>query len=99
MRYEPPVTIDGKEWWRISLDMRDDQQSWHVYFAFEIGGERHDDSFQTQLATILARTLRGDWEVALTRVMFPGSLPETPSDYEQEVLSWLGRHIVRQAPK
>lgn len=99
VRYEPPVTIDGKQWWRISLDVRDEAQSWHVYFAFEIGGERYDDSFQTQVATALARTLRGDWEVALTRVMFKGSLPEAPTGYEQEVLSWLGQQIGGQAPK
>ncbi|MGC6486242.1 MAG: archaeosortase/exosortase family protein [Planctomycetota bacterium] len=99
VRYEPPVPVDGRLWWRIALDMRDGSQSWHVYFAFEVGGERRDDSFDTQLATVYARALRGDWDVALTRVMLPGPLPEEPTDYETEVLSWLGQQTARRAPK
>lgn len=98
VRYEAPVLVDGRRWWRISLDMRDGTQSWHVYFAFEVGGERRDDSFGTQLATVFARALRGDWDVALTRVMLPGALPETPTDYELEVLTWLGQQTDRRAP-
>lgn len=99
VRYEPPVNIDGRPWWRIALDMRDGSQSWHVYFAFEVGGERRDDSFETQLATIVARALKADWDVALTRVMVPGPLPKAPSDYETEVLTWLGQQTETVEPK
>ena len=31
------------------------------------------------------------WQVKLTRVMLPGALPESPTPYEVEVLTWLGR--------
>ncbi|MGK0153176.1 MAG: hypothetical protein ACI9SE_000120, partial [Neolewinella sp.] len=35
------------------------------------------------------RVLGGSWDVRLTRVMFAGTLPAAPSDYEIEVLTWL----------
>ena len=91
VRYEPPVEIDGRRWWRISLDWADPANSTHVYFAFTVGDERHDDSPATQWEVFRRRLLHDDWEVRLSRVMFPGPLPTAPGDYERRVLTWLGR--------
>jgi len=91
--YAEPVEVDGRLWWRIALDMEDGSLSWHAYFAFEVGGERHDDSFATQLLVMYQRLFRGDWDVRLTRVVLPGKLPAEPTAYEAEVLTWLGRTI------
>ena len=92
LHYEPPVVVAGKQWWRIALDREEiGMGSMHVYFAFEIGGERYNDSAYTQFAAMCQRILGGSWEVRLTRVMFAGGLPATPTDYEVEVLSWLAR--------
>jgi hypothetical protein len=92
VRYEPPVTIDGKPWWRIALDRGGDDVSVHVYFVFEVGGRRHDDSTATQLEVFRQRLL-GEWEVRATRVVFPGPLPPEPTEYERSVLGWLGRTV------
>jgi len=89
IRYGEPFTVGGHRWWPIALDARDPADSWHVYFAFEVDGERRDDSLATQAATLMARALRGEWDVQLTRVMFPGPLPDAVSDYESEILSWI----------
>lgn len=90
LHYEPPVVVAGKQWWRIALD-RDELElnSMHLYFAFEIGGERYDDGVFTQFEAMRQRILGGSWDVRLTRVMFAGNLPAAPSDYEIEVLTWL----------
>lgn len=90
VRYEPPVVIDGKAWWRISLDRESAEMSLHVYFAFEVAGERRDDSSATQFAVFRQRLLGGSWEVRLTRVVLPGPLPAAVTPYETEVLTWLG---------
>lgn len=89
VRYADPVVVGEHLWWPIALDGRDPSDSWHVYFAFEIGGERYDDSFATQAAALMARALRDQWDVQLTRVMFPGSLPESVTEYESEILTWI----------
>ena len=91
LHYESPVECAGKKWWRIALD-RDELglTSMHVYFAFEIGGERYDDSATAQLAAVRQRIFGGSREVRLTRVMFAGALPDAPTEYESEVLTWLG---------
>ena len=44
----------------------------------------------TQLEAIYRRAVEGDWEVALTRVVLPGPLPERPTAYEVDLLTWLG---------
>ncbi len=90
IRYEPPVVVDDRAWWRIALDRGGDDTSAHVYFVFQVGGERRDDSTATQLEVFRQRLL-GHWEVRATRVVFPGPLPEQPTPYEQSVLRWLGR--------
>jgi exosortase len=90
VRYEPAVVVDGVPWWRIALDRGSDEASAHVYFAFEVGGVRHDDSTATQLEVFRQRLL-GEWEVRATRVTFPGPLPAEPGPRERRVLSWLGR--------
>lgn len=91
--YAEPVTVAGKEWWPIALDRRDPTQSWHVYFAFVIDGERRDDSMSSQFAALTARAFRDSWDVQLTRVMFPGPLSTKLTDYEASVLTWLGETI------
>lgn len=88
VRTPPPVEIDGRHWWRVSLDS-DASPSFHAYFAFLIGGERYDDSIATQWEVFKRRLLFDDWQVQLTRVVFPGTLPDQPGDYEIEILRWL----------
>lgn len=92
-RYEPPVFVDGRAWWRIALDRQDAGPTQHVYFAFVVGGERRDDSWRTQLEVLGHRVLGGQWDVGLTRVMFDGPLPGEPGPREREVLQWLGRLV------
>ncbi|MCU0862439.1 MAG: exosortase/archaeosortase family protein [Planctomycetes bacterium] len=89
VRYEPPVRIDGRSWWPIGLDHDDPSRAAHVYFAFEVGGRRLDDSPATQFAVFWQRLTGGSWEVRLTRVMLPGALPATPTEHERRVLGWL----------
>lgn len=91
--YRPPVLIDGRHWWPISLDAEEPANSMHIYFAFEVGGVRCDDSAATQWEVFRQRILFGVWEVRLTRVILAGTLPPAPTVYEQEVLTWLGRTI------
>lgn len=90
VRYDSAVVVDGRPWWRIDLD-RPGEEDYHVYFAFEIDGQRHDDSAATQFEVFRQRLIGGTWEVRLSRVMFPGRLPAQPSAKEGEVLAWLGR--------
>jgi exosortase len=90
VRYAPPVVVDGRSWWPIALDHDDPARAAHVYFAFEVGGRRRDDSVATQLAVFWRRLLGGSWEVRLSRVMLPGALPAEPTDHERSVLAWLG---------
>ena len=90
-RYEPTVSVDGKLWWRVSVDAEPPSASQHAYFAFEVAGRRVDDSIYTQAYAVYSRAVRGEWDVRLTRVVLPGPLPDQPSAYEQEVLTWLGR--------
>ena len=92
-RYEPPVVVDGRAWWRIALDRQDAGATQHVYFAFRVGGERCDDSWLTQVQVLGHRVLGGRWDVALTRVMFEGPLPAAPGARERDVLQWLGRLV------
>ena len=92
--YGEPVTVAGKEWWPIALDRSDPAQSWHVYYAFVIDGERRDDSMSSQFAALIARAFRDSWDIQLTRVMFPGPLQTTLTNYEEGVLTWLGDTVV-----
>lgn len=89
--YQPAVEVDGRSWWRIDLERVDPLNSQHVYFAFGVGGERLDDSAATQFEVLRQRMSGESWQVKLTRVMLPGALPESPTPYEVEVLTWLGR--------
>ncbi len=89
-RYEAPVEVGGRQWWRLALDAEDPRASAHIYFAFEVGGVRRDDSAATQLEVMRQRLLFGAWEVRLTRIMLPGPLPAQPNEYERQVLGWLG---------
>lgn len=91
VRYEPPVQVDGRSWWRIAFDVDPPGLSSHAYFAFEVAGKRYDDSWATQLTVFWQRLLGGSWEVRLTRVVRPGPLPAAPDEYEAAVLTWLGR--------
>lgn len=88
---EPPVDVDGQRWWRLAFHGGPEQGATHVYFAFGLGGRRRDDSVWTQLEVVRQRALGGNWDVQLTRVVFPGPMPPAPTAYEQEVLTWLGR--------
>jgi exosortase len=90
VRYEPAVQIAGRSWWRIDIAADDPALCQHVYFAFEVGGRRMDDSPSTQLAVFWRRLLGSSWEVRLTRVMMPGPLPPVPDAQELAVLGWLG---------
>lgn len=89
--YGDVVMVDGKPWWPISLTREDVADSMHVYFAFEIGDERYDDSAGTQWTVFCQRLFGGSSEVKLTRVVIPGPLPTTPGEYEVQLLTWLGR--------
>jgi exosortase/archaeosortase family protein len=92
--YAPPVLVDGRPWWRIDLDRQDDGDA-HVYFAFDVAGERHDDSLATQVEVFRQRLFAGRWEVRFTRVMLDGRLPEAPTPREASLLTWLGRSTTR----
>ena len=89
--YLPAVVVDGQSWWRIDLQRADPQDSRHVYFAFEVGGIRLDDSPATQFEVLQQRMSGSSWQVKLTRVVLPGALPESPTSYETEILTWLAR--------
>jgi exosortase/archaeosortase family protein len=89
-RYEPPVDVGGRAWWRVALDRDDDGTSSHVYFAFEVGGVRLDDSARTQWRVFRERLFGGSWEVRFTRVVLPGPLPAEPTPRERAILGWLG---------
>tara|TARA_R110002072_G_scaffold25443_2_gene84991 strand:- start:58524 stop:60005 length:1482 start_codon:yes stop_codon:yes gene_type:complete len=89
--YLPAVEVDGRLWWRIDLAKPDPANSQHVYFAFEIGGNRRDDSAATQFEVLWKRAFGASWQVKLTRVMLPGAAPTSPTQYESEVLTWIGR--------
>ena len=91
LHYEPPVVVDGRSWWRLALDAPEAAASSHVYFAFEIAGQRRDDSFATQLHVAWERLTGGSWEVRCSRVQFAGPLPAAPGEHETAVLTWLGR--------
>jgi exosortase/archaeosortase family protein len=93
--YAAPVTIDGRPWWPISIDRQDPTDSVHVYFAFEIGDGRFDDSIGTQWEVFRKRLLGRAGGVRLTRVVIPGHLPSTPGEYELGLLTWLGRLTAR----
>ena len=86
----PAAEVDGKRWWRVAVNGASDASSYHAYYCFEIAGQRRDDSMWTQLEAIYRRAVEGDWEVALTRVVLPGPLPERPTAYEVDLLTWLG---------
>ena len=96
VRYESAVLVDDRPWWRIDFDRPGDADA-HVYFAFEIGGQRYDDSAATQFEVFRQRLFGGTWEVRLSRVMFPGRLPAQPTAKEVAVLAWLGR-LTASAP-
>lgn len=91
VEYQDPVVVDGRTWWRIGLQRTDGGPDTHVYYAFEVGGERRDDSAATQFEVLWRRVMGGSWEVRLTRVQFPGPMPGRPTDQEAAVLAWLGR--------
>jgi exosortase/archaeosortase family protein len=91
IRYGEPRTVDGQTWWPIAYDAPRADESIHVYFAFEVGKERRDDSWATLLAVFGQRLLGKTWEVRLTRVTFPGPLPPQPSTHAAKVLGWLGK--------
>jgi hypothetical protein len=95
-RYAPPVTVAGLTWWRIALDCEDPGWSLHVYFAFQIDGQRYDDSFATQLQVLRRRLFENCWEVRLTRLIFPGPLPDQPDEYETALLTWVGELTSRE---
>lgn len=88
VRTPPPIEIDGRRWWRVSLES-DSSPSFHAYFAFVIGGKRRDDSLATQWEVFRRRLLFDDWQVQLTRIVFPGRLPDEPGEYEVEILRWI----------
>lgn len=88
--YLPPVVVDGRSWWRIALDRTDGGPSSHVYFAFELDGQRRDDSSATQFEVLWRRVMGGSWEVRLSRLVFPGPMPAQPTPGESAVLTWLG---------
>lgn len=90
-RYAPAVLVDGKRWWRVSIEAARPEASQHAYYAFEVAGRRVDDSVSTQLYAVYSRALRDEWDVRLTRVVLAGPLPAQPTAYEQEILTWLGR--------
>lgn len=89
--YAAPVVVDDRTWWRIALATDDGSGDAHVYFAFEVAGERYDDSFATQFAVFWLRLLGRTREVRCTRVMWPGPLPAEPTAAEVPVLGWLAR--------
>lgn len=91
IRYLPSVQVGGKEWWRVSIDVGVPELSSSVYFAFEVDGERCDDSSQSSWRVLRNRMLGGDGNVQLWRVAFPGAAQGAPSDYEATLLEWLSR--------
>ncbi|MFY9344431.1 MAG: archaeosortase/exosortase family protein [Planctomycetota bacterium] len=95
VRRAVPVTVAGRGWWRIGLDDGNPANAAHVYFAFEVGGERFDDSLATQWRVFRQRLLGGSWEVRFTRVMVPGPLPPEPGAAIAAVLGWLGELTAR----
>lgn len=88
LHYADPIAVDGTRWWRLAIDS-DADATRHVYFAFEVDGERTDDSWQTAWRVFQQRLMGGTGEVRLWRVTFPGSLPPTPTDRELRILRWL----------
>ncbi len=91
VEYQAPVVVDGRTWWRIALPRTDRSLDTHVYYAFEVGGERRDDSAATQFEALWQRILGGSWEVRLSRLQFPGPMPGQPTEREVAILTWLGR--------
>lgn len=91
VRYGQPILVEGSRWWPIAIDAEREDESIHIYFAFEVGGERLDDSAATQWEVFRQRLLGKSWEVRLTRVTFPGRLPAEPDSHAQSVLAWLGK--------
>jgi exosortase/archaeosortase family protein len=91
VRYGPAILVDGERWWSIAFDAEREDESVHVYYAFEVGGKRLDDSAATQWEVFRQRLLGRSWEVRLTRVTFPGRLPAEPDDHARTVLGWLGK--------
>jgi exosortase len=89
-RTAPPIEVDGRTWWRLALDTDEPDAARHVYFAFEVGGRRCDDSLATQWRVFTERLSGGSWDVQFTRVMLPGPLPDRPDEYAEAVLAWLG---------
>jgi len=91
IRYAAPVEVAGQTWWPIALDSERELESMHVYYAFEVGGQRFDDSSATQLHVFQQRLLGKTWEVRLTRATFPGRLPAAPHAHAAAILGWLGK--------
>ncbi|MCA8965284.1 MAG: archaeosortase/exosortase family protein [Planctomycetes bacterium] len=87
LRYEESVLVAGRRWWRLAIDAG--ELSSHVYFAFEVAGQRCDDSWTTSWRVFVSRLFGRDGAVRLTRVTFPGALPAAPDAYEAGVLGWL----------
>lgn len=90
LRYEGAVDVAGRAWWRIDIDGDDDGSAAHVYFAFEVAGQRFDDSLATQWEVFRERLFGASWEVRFTRVVVPGPMPPAPTEREAAVLGWLG---------
>jgi exosortase/archaeosortase family protein len=88
LRYAAPVEVAGLPWWRLAIDA-EGTESRHVYFAFEVGEARGDDSWHTALQVFGQRLLGRCDEVRLWRLTFPGRLPEVPTPHEEQLLRWL----------
>ncbi|MBL8726114.1 MAG: exosortase/archaeosortase family protein [Planctomycetes bacterium] len=87
--YLGPVDVDGLPWWRLGIEGPDGARQ-HVYFAFEVGNRRHDDSWRTAWQVFARRLVTQDDTVRLWRVTFPGPVPAVPNPTEERVLRWLG---------
>jgi len=91
VRYADAIEVDGQRWWPLAVDGERDGESTHVYYAFEVGGQRFDDGSATLLHVFQQRLLGKTWEVRLTRVTFPGQLPAAPHPHAAAILGWLGK--------
>lgn len=90
VRYEPAIEVDGLRWWRLAIDVGVPELSTQLYFAFEVDGQRCDDSWATSWRVLQSRMFGGSGEVRLWRVAFAGAMRAQPDPYVVEVLTWLG---------
>jgi exosortase/archaeosortase family protein len=90
VRYEPAIEVDGLQWWRLAIDVGVPELSTQLYFAFEVDGQRCDDSWATSWRVLQSRMFGGTGEVRLWRVAFAGAMRAQPDPYVVEVLTWLG---------